>query len=252
MSRIHRRGSYGVDAPFVPLGFAGAAVALTVVGVVATVMRGIAVGWLPFLLAALMVVSLLVYMHATWRGKFQVWSRLLDELGLRGHERLLDIGCGRGAVLLMAAGRLDSGRAVGVDLWRTVDQSGNAQEVTERNAVAEGVSDRVELHTGDMMALPFESDGFDAVVSSLAIHNVRTPEGRARAIDEAVRVLRPGGRLVVTDISATGEYLRRLTALGLVDVRVRPLGWRMWWGGPWMSTRVVSATKPMRWSLSLG
>ena len=83
------------------------------------------------------------------------------------------MGCGRGAVLLMAAQHLTTGRAVGVDLWRTVDQSGNSAEATRRNAVAEGVADRVELHTADMTALPFEGNSFDLVLSSLAIHNIR-------------------------------------------------------------------------------
>jgi len=56
-----------------------------------------------------------------------------------------DLGCGRGAVLLMAAQQLTTGWAVGIDLWRGVDQSGNSVEATRRNAIAEGVADRVEL-----------------------------------------------------------------------------------------------------------
>ena len=93
-----------------------------------------------------------VYVHFTRAGKIAVWADLLDRLELRGDERLLDIGCGRGAVLLMAAQRLPRGRAVGVDIWSTKDQSGNAQQVTRLNAELEGVADRVELHTADMPA----------------------------------------------------------------------------------------------------
>src|SRR5205814_2168916 len=131
---------------------------------------------------------------------------LLDRLGLRGDERILDLGCGRGAVLLMAAQHLTTGRAVGVDLWRTVDQSGNSAEATQRNAIAEGVADRVDLHTGDMTALPFENNSFDVIVSSLAIHNISSRAGRDKAISEAVRVLRPGGRLLIVDVRGTGQY----------------------------------------------
>src|SRR5215211_4228755 len=141
--------------------------------------------------------------HTTLRGKFLVWADLLDGLKLRGDERILDMGCGRGAVLLMAAQHLTTGRAVGVDLWRSVDQSGNSPAATQRNAVAEGVADRVDLHTGDMTALPFEDNSFDVVVSSLAIHNIRGRAGREKAIDEAVRVLRPGGRLLIADLLGT-------------------------------------------------
>ena len=82
-------------------------------------------------------------LHFTRRGKFVMWAGLLEQLKLRGDERLLDLGCGRGAVLLMAAQHLTTGRAVGVDLWRRVDQSGNSAEATRRNAAAEGVADRV-------------------------------------------------------------------------------------------------------------
>ncbi|WP_345432544.1 class I SAM-dependent methyltransferase [Actinoallomurus vinaceus] len=244
MATAVRRGSYGVDAPYVLFGLACGAVGFVFAGFGAEMGPGIALASVFFLLAVVMAVSSALYLNATRRGKFQVWSEILDELALRGDEQVLDLGCGRGAVLLMAAERLTTGHAVGVDLWRTVDQSGNALDVTERNSVAEGVRERVELRTGDMTELPFGDGEFDVVVSNLAIHNIKSSEGRARAIDEAVRVLRPGGRLVIADIVAASAYQRRLTELGVADVRVRPLGPRMWWGGPWMGTRLVSATKP--------
>ncbi|MEO5799797.1 MAG: class I SAM-dependent methyltransferase, partial [Gemmatimonadales bacterium] len=126
------------------------------------------------------------------------------------------------------------------------DQSGNSPDATQRNAVAEGVADRVELHTGDMTALPFEDNSFDLVVSSLAIHNIGERAGREKAIDEAVRVLRPGGRLMIADIRATGQYQARLAAIGMGDVARRGLGWRFWWSGPWAVTGIVTATKPER------
>ena len=75
------------------------------------------------------------------------------------------MGCGRGAVLLATAKRLPNGKAVGVDLWRA-DQTDNSPAATERNAEIEGVADRIELHTADMTALPFEDNTFDVIVSS--------------------------------------------------------------------------------------
>ena len=144
---------------------------------------------------------------------------------------------------MLAAQHLTTGRAVGVDLWKKGDQSGNAAEATERNAAAEGVADRVELRTANMTALPFENEAFNLVLSSLAIHNVSGP-GRNKAIEEAVRVLQPGGRLMIADLLATRQYREQLAKLGMADVARRGLGWRMWWSGPWLPTHLVTATKP--------
>jgi arsenite methyltransferase len=234
-----RRGSYGIDAPYVPAGMALAAVIVLAMAILSG-------HWQNFVPITILWAVLGFYLHTTLRGKFVVWAGLLHHLHLRGDERMLDLGCGRGAVLLMAAQHLTTGRAVGVDLWRTFDQSGNSPETTRRNATAEGVADRVELQTGDMTALPFEDNSFDVLVSSLAIHNISGSAGREKAINEAVRVLRPGGRLMIADIKATGRYYAQLAKLGMSNLARRRLGWRFWWGGPWAPTRLVTATKPER------
>jgi ubiquinone/menaquinone biosynthesis C-methylase UbiE len=210
---------------------------------IANLVQGVMSGkWWPFFGAALILGCAAVGFYASRRGKFLVWRELLDGLKLRGDEQILDIGCGRGAVLILAAQRLTTGRAIGVDLWRKQDQSGNAADATKRNAVAEGVADRVELHTADMTALPFENASFDVIVSSIAIHNVNRA-GREKTIKEAVRVLRPGGRLMIADFLATRQYLARLKELGMTNIERINLGWRMWWTGPWLSTHLVTARK---------
>lgn len=56
------------------------------------------------------------YFYSTGSGKRSIWTDLLDELGLRGAERVLDVGCGRGAVVMLAAHEVPRGKAVGVDL----------------------------------------------------------------------------------------------------------------------------------------
>jgi ubiquinone/menaquinone biosynthesis C-methylase UbiE len=134
--------------------------------------------------------------------------------------------------------------AIGVDLWRRGDQSGNDAAATLRNAAAEGVVDRVEVRTADMTALPFTDNTFDVVLSNLAVHNAKERAARDQAVNEAARVLRPGGRLLIADLRATNRYCRRLRSLGMLDVTRRSLGWRMWWSGPWLPTMLVTATKP--------
>ncbi|MEP7184301.1 MAG: class I SAM-dependent methyltransferase [Rhodanobacter sp.] len=236
MISSERKGSYGIDAPYVPaLITAGW---LVCIGLMAFAhIRGL---WITALILAVIVA---LYMHTTLRGKFVAWQRLLTSVSWRGDERILDLGCGRGAVLLMAAECAPRGRAVGIDIWSSKDQSGNVIEMTRRNAVAEGVADRIELKTADMRELPFANASFDLVVSSVAIHNISDAGGRDRAIDEAWRVLRPGGRLLIADISKSHQYRNRLASLG-ARVDRRTLGWRMWWGGPWMATMLIDVQKP--------
>ena len=246
-----RRGAYGFDAPYAPLLMAlgGACLLALSVGrlssgemnstarTIGAFAPGVAGLWL-FLNAGFFV-------YATRAGKFAVWAELLDRLDLKGDEQLLDVGCGRGAVLLMAAQRLPRGRAVGVDVWSAKDQSGNAEQVTRQNADLEGVADRVELHTADMRQLPFEDGSFDVVVSSLAIHNISGAGERAKALREAARVLKTGGKLAIADIRHTSAYAKELEGCGLKVTERRSLGVRFWYAaGPWAATRLVAAVKP--------
>jgi ubiquinone/menaquinone biosynthesis C-methylase UbiE len=179
-----------------------------------------------------------VYLHTTLHGKLRIWERELDRAGLQGDEQLLDLGCGRGAVLIAAARRLPAGRAVGVDRW-TRDQSGNRPEVTLANAATAGVADRVEVHTADMTALPFPDGSFDIVTSAMAIHNISSPEGRYRAVDEAMRVLRPDGQLLIAD----PWPMARKYAAHLGQGTLRGLGPGYWYGGPWLSIALLKAVK---------
>jgi arsenite methyltransferase len=183
------------------------------------------------------------YFYSTGPGKLSVWKELLDELDLRGDEHVLDIGCGRGAVLVSAVHRLPRGRVTGVDIWRLRDQTGNTRASAERNAMAEGVSERVEFVEADARDLPFPPDSFDVVLSNLAFGNIHGSHERARALRQAVRVLRPGGRMRVVDDRAD-RYAPTLQSAGCVDVEVRHLDWRTSFGLPGHHLTLVSARKP--------
>lgn len=242
--RIRRQGEYGVDG--------GVALVLAMTAITAALLAAatalaaagfVTAAVLPALLGALVLATLGVSFHTTRRGKFRVWAEILDSLGLRGDERALDAGCGRGAVLTMLAERLPRGRAVGIDIWSKGDQSGNGPEAAERNLAAEGVRERCEIVTGDMRSIPFPDASFDLIVSSWAIHNIPGSGERRRAIDEIARTLAPGGRAVIADLAFTRTYAQRLEALGFTGVRRRRLGWRFWWGPGFPATHLLTGAK---------
>lgn len=243
------RPDYGVDAPDVVRRF------LTI-GTIVLVLDFAAPSLAGLLPAAARPVLLSVARSLSWTGwgfvatacvmlwgsavgKFRLRDRLLDAMPWRGDERVLDVGCGRGLLLVAVARRLHAGRAVGVDLWRAEDQARNRPEATLRNARLEGVAERVEVHTADARELPFDAASFDAVVSSWALHNIAGRAQRRRALEEIVRVLKPGGRVALVDIRHAREYAQVLRELGCAQVRV---------GAPNFlfvtPTRTVTATKP--------
>ena len=153
-------------------------------------------------------------------GKVRDREALLDRIPWNGNERVLDVGCGRGLLLVGAAKRLSSGSAVGIDLWQAEDLSGNRPEPTMENAKIEGVADRVEVRTADMREIPFPDAAFDVILSSAAIHNLYAAADRAKALSEIARVLKPGGRVLIDDIRHYGEYASALRERGCAVARV--------------------------------
>ena len=214
------RADYGIDAPPVVRNLALGGAAILLVGLAA--FRFISEPrWLMYLLGywgifagASMAITSLLMIWSSKVGKLRKRAMLIDGLNLKGNETVLDVGCGRGLLLNEAAKHLTTGKAIGIDLWQTMDQSGNKPEVTMENARAEGVMERVEVKTGDMRELPLPDASVDAVVASLSIHNIPDKSGRAKAIQEIHRVLKPGGQIALLDFMATDEYFASLQALG--------------------------------------
>jgi SAM-dependent methyltransferase len=188
-------------------------------------------GWGMLAGATLMIAS------SRW-GKLRARDRLLDRIRFAGDETVLDVGCGHGLLLIGAARRVPNGKAIGIDLWSQKDQKDNAAAATMENAFVEGVARRVEVRDGDMRKLPLPDASVDVVLSSLAIHNISSRDDRRQAIREIVRVLKPGGKVGILDISHVGEYAADLRAAGMRTVATHGIT-------PWIypPTRVLTAVK---------
>ena len=171
-------------------------------------------------------------------GKLRMRDKLLDALALEGAEKVLDVGCGRGLMLIGAAKRLRSGKAIGIDVWRAQDLSGNSAEAAKQNAKIEGVADCVRIESCDARKLHYPDRSYDVAISSLAIHNIPDSAGREQAVLEMWRVLKPGGRLLIFDILHTGAFAKVLRDAGAEDVVLSSMGF-LWC----MPTRSVMARK---------
>lgn len=216
---MRRRADYGLDSPVILLGLVLGGTAFLVLGP-----RIPGLGWLVWPGLFLFAEAALMLWSSRF-GKRVEAERLLGRLAWGGDEAVLDVGCGRGLLLIGAARRLATGRAVGVDLWRSRDLTGNSPGATRANAAAEGVVDRTELVTGDARALPFTDASFDVVLSSLALHRIHSGADRRRAIDEIARVVKPDGRVLLLDIRHTGQYAKALRDRGFTVARSRPRLW---------------------------
>ena len=141
-------------------------------------------------------------------GQDRRWKRhLMDLAAVSPDDVVLDLACGTGDLLFVAAGRAH--RAVGLDV--TLDMLRLARAKPAANAVG--------MVAGDMMALPFADARFSLVTTGYGLRNVPELSG---AIQEIRRVLAPGGRLLSLDFNRPANallrrvYLVYLTIVGSV------------------------------------
>ncbi|HTY49138.1 MAG TPA: class I SAM-dependent methyltransferase [Steroidobacteraceae bacterium] len=172
-------------------------------------------------------------------GKFRHRDRMLAEVSWTGGETVLDVGAGRGLLLIGAAKRLTTGHATGIDIWNAEDLSGNGPEALAANIAREGVGERTSIRSEDARSMSFADASFDVVLSNLCLHNIYRQPGRAKACREIARVLRPGAVAVLSDYKHVSEYAAELARCGLA-VRLCPRDWT----GTFPPLRILVARKP--------
>ena len=150
-------------------------------------------------------------LHSFWRD--QAWRRRAVRVAaVRAGEAVLDVACGTGDLAGMFQ-RAGAGRVVGLDF---------CQEMLDL-ARTKFAGRPIEWVRGDAMDLPFADASFEVVSIAFGIRNVARPE---RALEEFVRVLRPGGRLVVLEFDRPrGRVLGAAARFYLDRVMPRTAAW---------------------------
>lgn len=211
---------YGVDAPAVMrnlflIGFAFALAAIFLshhphlFGVVFLNSRSL------FWPAGFLIAEGCLFLLYVKVGKFRHRDFMLNLHNWRGDEQVLDVGCGRGLLLAGAAKRLNTGHAIGLDIWSNVDMGGNSAAATQHNLDLEGIPGRCSLVSESAAEMPFPDTSFDVIVSNLCLHNIYDQPTRQRALQQIVRVLKPGGITLISDYKRTGEYADEFRKAGL-------------------------------------
>lgn len=168
-----------------------------------------------FLVAAiwfhyLLIIALLLFFVTTFfvytRYKFSasggnvqqsVWKLVLTNLNWDGNGKVLDIGCGNGALTIMLAKKYPEAQVTGIDYWgKRWEYSKNT---CEQNAQAEGVNKQVSFQKANAAALPFDDSYFDGAVSNFVFHEVSSVKDKREVIREALRVVKKGGKFAFQD-----------------------------------------------------
>ncbi len=220
MKATSRKASYGFDAPGIMLGMltggaAGLGVGLAVligfdgwVGVGGGIIALIA--FVPCVLGLSMLAYGLI-------GKHRMRDYMIGLVEWRGDEQVLDVGAGLGLLLIGVAKKLGRrGLATAVDIWRAEDLSGGGLEQLADNVAIERVEDRISILTEDARELSMADSSIDMVLSLFCIHNIDGEAEQKRALLQIVRVLKPGGRVLIGEWMPIGRYADIFTEAGLI------------------------------------
>ena len=146
----------------------------------------------------------------------KVHEFVVSHLPWDGRGRLLDVGCGAGALTIRCARRFPLAHCTGIDYWGI--KWDYSKRMCQHNAEAEQVAGRCTFQQGDANQLDFEDETFDAVVSNFVYHEVNDGQSMEELLCETLRVLKKGGSFALQDLfgqkSVYGDFQRVIDSLG--------------------------------------
>ena len=222
-----KRPNYGLDSPAIVSGLFVASVVFFSIGLLFPHFFHLPMRWIGIIMGAYFLQGAVGMVYYSKVGKLRMQEAILDSIPWRGDEQVLDVGCGRGLLMVAAARRLTTGCATGVDVWLPNAITGNHPNAALENATLEGVRERVRVEKGDVRELPFPDSSFDIVVSNFVVHEVNTDADREKLVSEMARVLKPNGYVALRDFIFTDvcvEHFRRHGVENATRQRVGTLG----------------------------
>lgn len=181
---------------------------------------------LTIISCAVSVWMILLYRAFSYNGKRQMSRQIIQGVAsyvtVPDGGKILDVGCGSGALAIAVAKRNPNAEIIGIDRWGKEYASYNRQ-LCERNARAEKVNN-TRFQQGNAVKLDFADETFDAVTSNYVYHNI--PGDRQAYLLETLRVLKKGGAFALHDIFSKSKYgdmlafVKKLKAMGYEEVEL--------------------------------
>ena len=181
---------------------------------------------LTIISCAVSVWMILLYRAFSYNGKRQMSRQIIQGVAsyvtVPDGGKILDVGCGSGALAIAVAKRNPNAEIIGIDRWGKEYASYNRQ-LCERNARAEKVNN-TRFQQGNAVKLDFADETFDAVTSNYVYHNI--PGDRQVYLLETLRVLKKGGAFALHDIFSKSKYgdmqafVKKLKAMGYEEVEL--------------------------------
>ena len=186
----------------------------------------IAFGVIAVIFCGLSIWAISMYRAFDYNGKRQMARQIIEGtasyVSLPEGGKVLDVGCGSGALGIAVGKRNPGAEIIGIDRWGK-EYASFSKALCESNARAEGVS-RITFQQGDATHLDFPDETFDAVVSNYVYHNI--PGDRQQYLLETLRTLKKGGIFALHDIFSKSRYgdmqafVRKLKDMGYRQVEL--------------------------------